>query len=121
MANNQTMRQRIPADRLDALRRLAVAYYEAQHALELEFLDPWIDPATYTVDGVLDVDAYRQALIDMEAYTEEPEMKAIAKAPTKMEPYSVWSVSMFGHFNFEARRRLWSVKKMEESTDGKDN
>jgi len=100
---------RIPETKLRKLRKLAVAYYEMQHEIAREYLDPWINPATYTVDGVLDMDAYRQALLDLEEYTYDTNMMADAKWPTDIEPDAVYQVQMFGYYNFEVRARLRKI------------
>ncbi len=106
--------KQIPQDRLDALKRLGVAYYEARDAIEQEYLDAPIDPATYTTGGVLDRAAYTAALVEVLGYVDGPALTFDARCPTKSEPDHVWTIQIFGGHIFECRRRLRSMAEVGE-------
>jgi hypothetical protein len=108
---------RIPKDRLEALKRLGKAYYEARDALEREYFDEKIDPATYEgaeQDGGVDMAAYKAALEEVLAYVEDPALSFDAHCPTPSEPHHIWTVEIFGGVVFDCRRRLRAVERYSE-------
>ena len=106
---------RIPADKLRTLRELATAYYEARHTVEIDYLDPWINPETYTTDGTLDYIEYLNALTALEDYVDADETRFVYSAPTGVEPYNVVSEQLFGYFAFESRVRQRRVRATIEA------
>lgn len=98
--------KQIPQDRLDALKRLGMAYYAARFDIEQEFLDPPIDPATYTTGDVLDRAAYTAGLVEVLEYVDGTALTFEALCPTESEPDRFWTVQIFGGHIFECRRRL---------------
>lgn len=106
---------RIPEAKLRKLRELAATYYGARHAIEIEYLDPWINPETYTTDGVLDYIAYLNALAALEDYVDTTEMRFVYSRPTPVEPYGVACEQLFGYFEFEARVRQRKVRATMEA------
>jgi hypothetical protein len=106
--------KQIPQDRLDALKRLGVAYYEAREAIGREFLDAPINPASHTADGVLDRAAYTAALVEVLEYVDGPALTFDARCPTESEPDHVWTIQIFGGHIFECRRRLRSMAEASE-------
>ena len=109
------MTDRIPEAKLRKLRELAAAYYEARHAIEIEYLDPWINPETYTTDGALDYIAYLNALAALEDYVDSNEMRFMYSRPTPTEPYGVACEQFCGYFAFESRVRQRRVRTTLEN------
>ena len=106
---------KIPSDKLHKLRELAAAYYETRHEIEIEYLDPWINPETYTTDGTLDYIAYLNALAALEDYVDTNETRFMYKRPTAAEPHTVACEQFFGYFAFEARVRQRRVRATMEA------
>lgn len=108
--------KRIPATKLRKVRKLAAAYYTALQELEIEYIEPWVNRETYTINGVLDKDAYKAALEELVAFSRTKDARYKFVMPTKDGGYIVANEPLFGYYSAHARATVLELNK-ETSND----